>query len=245
MAKSNFGYFLTAHILTIPYIDKNSGTETNYTYDQVSSNEDIQSLVYAALKGKHISCAGLNISGSGGSFNVGSGGDVTMKNSDITITDEYGNILIISAAKPFTVYNSSSKKTAELQSSGNLSITGELATGFEGDARTVINGNGIQSYNSSGAADGIFANSTLNNEFGGIHQIALYNNGDAIFKVFTGTLGTTMSLDGSIFLICNGNTVTFAKTLMYDGAEVANKSDILGLQEQINKLKPSNTNPTI
>ena len=224
----------------ITYIDKNSGTETNYTYDQVSSNEDIQSLVYAALKGKHISCAGLNISGSGGSFNVGSGGDVTMKNSDITITDEYGNILIISAAKPFTVYNSSSKKTAELQSSGNLSITGELATGFEGDARIVIDKNGINSYNESNQLDGLVMNPD-----GFWSSLNLYRDGNMAFSIDVERSGMCyISQKGKTKMSIASDFCTLLNTWNYDGSEIANKNDIANLQAQINALK-TNTNPLI
>lgn len=47
-----------------------------------------------AIQGKHISCAGLNISGSGGSFSVDENGCVTMDNSTQTMTNGKNQIKI-------------------------------------------------------------------------------------------------------------------------------------------------------
>ena len=122
-----------------------------------------------------------------------------------------------------------------MDDNGNLTLTGIFKTGENGEARTVIDGNGIQSFDENGQADGLFANSTSYNA--DVHTLTLYEHGSELFKVFSGTMGVHISLDGDPFLICNGNTVRFGKTLMYNNSEVANKSDIENLQAQINSLK--------
>ena len=135
----------------------------------------------------------------------------------------------------FELYNSDGARTAYLDDEGNLTIRGIFKTGEDNEARTVIDGNGIQSYDANGQADGLFANSTLYN--GDVHTLTLYEHGNELFKVFRGALGVHMSLDGDAFLICNGDTVNLLKTMMYNGYEVANKSDIQYLQQQIDSLK--------
>lgn len=135
----------------------------------------------------------------------------------------------------FELYNSDGARTAYFDDDGNLTIRGIFKTGEDNEARTVIDGNGIQSYDANGQADGLFANSTLYN--GDVHTLTLYEHGKELFKVFRGSLGVHMSLDGDIFLICNGSTVNLLKTMMYNGYEVANKSDIQNLQQQIDSLK--------
>lgn len=135
----------------------------------------------------------------------------------------------------FELYNSDGARTAYLDDDGNLTIRGIFKTGEDNEARTVIDGNGIQSYDANGQADGLFANSTLYN--GDVHTLTLYEHGKELFKVSRGSLGVHMSLDGDIFLICNGDTVNLLKTMMYNGYEVANKSDIQNLQQQIDSLK--------
>ncbi len=101
----------------------------------------------AAIKGKFISCAGLRIRNGDRSFNVDGEAKVSIENGEIYMTDSSKNQLIISAATPFLVYNAEGRKTAELESAtGNLSIVGKLATGFEDDTRIEINKNGIDSY---------------------------------------------------------------------------------------------------
>lgn len=138
----------------------------------------------------------------------------------------------------FALYNEQGKRTAYMDDNGNLTICGIFKTGEDGEARTIIDGNGIQSYDENGAADGFFANVSVNNPDVGVHEIALYKHGEDLFRIFKGSMGVHVSMDGSIFFICNGNTVRFAnKTLIYDGSEVANKSDIENLQAQINALK--------
>lgn len=230
----------------ITYIDKNKGTVKNYTYEEIQNGVDKNGKpidvdsIFSALQGKHISCAGLNISGSKGSFNIDSNGRVTMNDSDITITDEYGNILIISAARPFTVFNSDNKKTAQLQSNGNLSITGELATGFEGDARIVIDKNGINSYNESNQLDGLVMNPD-----GFWSSLNLYRDGNMAFSIDVERSGMCyISQKGKTKMSIASDFCTLLNTWNYDGSEIANKNDIANLQAQINALK-TNTNPII
>ena len=137
----------------------------------------------------------------------------------------------------FVMYADDGKtQTMYFDDDGNLTMTGVFQTGTDGTARTVIDGNGIESYNDNNNADGLYANSSFYNN-GDIHQIALYDNGNALFKVFKGSMGTHMSLDGSIFLTCDDNMVRFGKTLMYNGSEIATQKDIKNLQNQIDALK--------
>ena len=104
-------------------------------------------------------------------------------------------------------------------------------------AVALIDGKGIQSYDSDGQADGLFANSARDMPAqGGIHQIALYDNGNALFKVFKGARGTHMSLGGNIFLTSDGSEVNFGQTLKYKSSEIATKADIESLKTQLRNL---------
>lgn len=140
----------------------------------------------------------------------------------------------------FELYDKEGNKNMYIDDDGNLTMRGVLKTGLDNEARTVIDKNGIRSYNKGGGADGLWANFT-ESETDGVHTIALYDNGEALFKVFKGTAGTHISLGGEIFLISDGSTVKFGQTLMYCGSEVANKADIEKLQSQINAMKSSGT----
>lgn len=140
----------------------------------------------------------------------------------------------------FELYDKDGNKNMYIDDDGNLTMRGVLKTGLDNEARTVIDKNGIRSYNKGGGADGLWANFT-ESETDGVHTIALYDNGEALFKVFKGTAGTHISLGGEIFLISDGSTVKFGQTLMYCGSEVANKADIEKLQSQINAMKSSGT----
>ncbi len=137
----------------------------------------------------------------------------------------------------FELYNIDGKRTAYIDDNGNLTICGIFKTGETGKARTIIDGNGIQSYDSDGQADGLFANSARDMPAqGGIHQIALYDNGNALFKVFKGARGTHMSLGGNIFLTSDGSEVNFGQTLKYKSSEIATKADIESLKTQLRNL---------
>ena len=141
----------------------------------------------------------------------------------------------------FELYNADGKQTACIDDNGNLTICGIFKTGFDGEARTIIDGNGIQSYDKNGAADGFFANYTPDGF--GVHMIALYDNGNDIFRVYKGIGNQTfITLNGNIFLMSNGNTVNFGQTLQYEGYEIATQKDISDLQSQIKSLK-DNVNP--
>lgn len=137
----------------------------------------------------------------------------------------------------FELYNTDGKRTAYIDDNGNLTVCGIFKTGETGKARTIIDGNGIQSYDSDGQADGLFANSARDMPAqGGIHQIALYDNGNALFKVFKGSRGTHMSLGGNIFLTSDGSEVNFGQTLKYKSSEIATKADIESLKTQLRNL---------
>ena len=118
----------------------------------------------------------------------------------------------------FELYGSNGDKTLYMDDNGNLTLTGVFKTGETG-ARTVIDGNGIQSYDENGAADGFFANTSYENPNGGIHQLALYEHGEAVFKVYRG-IGNLMyiSLDGRTLLRRANDGIYFGDTVHLGGA---------------------------
>lgn len=74
----------------ITYIDSKTGTTENYTYTDIANGSVNTDDIYAAIQGRHISCAGLHIekttNGVTRSFDINEDAKVTMKNSDITMT---------------------------------------------------------------------------------------------------------------------------------------------------------------
>lgn len=160
----------------------------------------------AAIKGKFISCAGLRISSGGREFSVDSDATVNIRNGEIYMTDSQGNQLIITAATPFKVTNKKGRTTAMLEAdTGNLSIVGKLATGFEEDARVEISQNGIESYNEDGENHGLWVN-VGNNFFQGIH---VYYHNRSIFEVTCDAVGggTTMYINGRKLAASYGNGI--------------------------------------
>ena len=57
----------------------------------------------------------------------------------------------------FQIFNQLSEKTIEMDDDGNVTITGVFATGTDKNARTVIDKNGIQSYDADGQRDGLWS----------------------------------------------------------------------------------------
>ncbi|MCI5893489.1 MAG: hypothetical protein MRZ66_08860, partial [Clostridiales bacterium] len=64
----------------------------------------------------------------------------------------------------------------------------------------------------------------------------IYDNGNALFKVFKGARGTYMSHGGNIFLTSDGSEVNFGQTLKYKSSEIATKADIESLKTQLRNL---------
>lgn len=95
----------------------------------------------------------------------------------------------------FALYNDGGEKTAYLDSGGNLTIRGIFKTGEANEARTVIDGNGIQSYNANNQKHGIWSNPSGND----LADLSLWYHGGEFFRVYNGINGPS--------LMCYGNTV--------------------------------------
>ena len=64
----------------------------------------------------------------------------------------------------FQIFNQLSEKTIEMDDDGNVTITGVFATGTDKNARTVIDKNGIQSYDADGNRYGLWCNEPTNKD---------------------------------------------------------------------------------
>lgn len=115
--------------------------------------------------------------------------DGTLKIEDnlITMYDEYETLRFEAGYDPdyglhgqyiFALYNDDGEKTAYLDSGGNLTIRGVFKTGEDREPRIVIDGNGIQGYNSIGYHHGI---SCVHNDNNG--EISVMLNGRRAFTV--------------------------------------------------------------
>lgn len=133
----------------------------------------------------------------------------------------------------FELYNEQGKRTAYMDDNGNLTICGVFKTGEDGEARTVIDGNGIKSYNEKNQLHGLVSN--LDELWGDLN---IYYNGKEIFRI---------SNEGAGYVVISGiskEAISLSDirnalegTWYYKGAEIATKDDIESLQTQINALK--------
>lgn len=115
--------------------------------------------------------------------------------------DDKGNYI-------FLVQNSDASQGIYMDENGNIVITGLFSTGTEGQARTVIDKNGIQSYNANGQKAGLWCNE-LNQVGNRLADLTLYYLGKEIFKIFNGTGGSiTLKSYGTNFLTSRGGTTT-------------------------------------
>jgi len=86
-------------------------------------------------------------------------------------------------------------------------IHGTFATGEEGNARTIISENGIQSYNSSNQKHGLWCNSSESQQR--FSDLILYYNGNPIFAVENGVSNINLYAFGNRFLSAYDKTVDF------------------------------------
>lgn len=131
----------------------------------------------------------------------------------------------------FELYNSDGARTAYLDDDGNLTIRGIFKTGEDNEARTVIDGNGIQSYDASDNKSGLWCNDHMN-----LGELTLYSNGSEFFRIYNSHQGPSLFANGNSFLNATTNSVSMIGVWRYNGAEVATKADIQNLQNQINAL---------
>lgn len=104
----------------------------------------------------------------------------------------------------FSLYNEQGKRTAYMDDNGNLTICGIFKTGEDGEARTVIDGNGIQSYNDKNQLHGLVSNPDNKHA-----DFALYYNGSEYFKIYNPIGGATLFCNGNAILRMNGSGANF------------------------------------
>ena len=104
----------------------------------------------------------------------------------------------------FELYNEQGKRTAYMDDNGNLTICGVFMTGENGEARTVIDGNGIQSYNDKNQLHGLVSNPDNKHA-----DFALYYNGSEYFKIYNPIGGATLFCNGNAILHMNGSGANF------------------------------------
>lgn len=131
----------------------------------------------------------------------------------------------------FELYNKRGKRTVYMEDNGNLTICGVFMTGENGEARTVINGNGIQSYDKNNKLHGLVVSK-------GLPDLSLYCNGQETFEIRNEGAGLiTIMCDGSEIMSLDNIRCGLVGTWYYKGAEIVTKDDIERLQSQINTLK--------
>ena len=118
----------------------------------------------------------------------------------------------------FQIFNQLSEKTIEMDDYGNVTITGVFATGTDKNARTVIDKNGIQSYDADGQRDGLWCNepNSVNQSFS---DLTLYNKGKEIFQIYNEGFYEHLKSQGTSFLGTNGdNSYAYGKWKFEQGA---------------------------
>lgn len=99
----------------------------------------------------------------------------------------------------FELYDESGKRSLYMDDNGNLTMTGIFKTGEDG-ARTVIDRNGIQSYNSDNQLHGL-----VSNPDGRHSDLATYYNGVEIFKLYNAITGISIFVNGQSILNMSGS----------------------------------------
>ncbi|MFR7536772.1 phage tail spike protein [Monoglobus pectinilyticus] len=165
-------------------------------------------------------------------------GKLKIEDNLIQMYDGNGTLRYQSGLNPqlgkyvFELFDESGKKSLYMDDNGNLTICGVFMTGENGQTRTVIDGNGIQSYNSDNQLHGL-----VSNPDGRHSDLATYYNGVEIFKLYNDIDGVTFYCNNSKLLTTLSNKVSMNGTWYYKNTEIATKDDIQSLQEQINALK--------
>ena len=118
----------------------------------------------------------------------------------------------------FELFNQLEKKTIKMDEDGNVTITGIFATGTDTEARTVIDKNGIQSYDADGKRYGLWCNEPTNKDQR-YADFKLYYGGKEVFQVYNGISETSIRLQGSNILYGgNGATHGVGKWVFEQGA---------------------------
>ncbi len=114
----------------------------------------------------------------------------------LNIYDETGKKLKIKLGDhgdkyAFAIYDNDGKPAIYMDESGNIITVGTFATGTEDEARTVIDKNGIQSYDADGNRYGLWCNEP--SSYGMRYaDLTLYCDGNEVFKVYNGIDHTSL-----------------------------------------------------
>lgn len=109
----------------------------------------------------------------------------------------------------FELFNQLKKKTIEMDDDGNVTITGIFATGTDAEARTVIDKNGIQSYDADGNRYGLWCNAPSSNDMR-YTDFNLYYNNKCIFQIYNAISGILLRTYG-LDILSSGNGTTVGK----------------------------------
>lgn len=148
-------------------------------------------------------------------------GKLEIKDNLITMYDGNGTLRYQSGLNPrlgkyvFELFDESGKKSLYMDDNGNLTICGVFKTGEDGEARTVIDGNGIQSYDENGKKAGLWCNYDRNS----LCDMSLFYNGSSIFEVYNEGFAVQMRRNGKAFISTTGNESTaYGNWKFYNGA---------------------------
>ena len=109
----------------------------------------------------------------------------------------------------FELFNQLEKKTIKMDEDGNVTITGIFATGTDTEARTVIDKNGIQSYDADGNKYGLWCNAPSSNDMR-YTDFNLYYNNKCIFQIYNAISGILLRTYG-LDILGSGNGTTVGK----------------------------------
>lgn len=109
----------------------------------------------------------------------------------------------------FELFNQLEKKTIKMDEDGNVTITGIFATGTDKEARTVIDKNGIQSYDAAGNKYGLWCNAPSSNDMR-YTDFNLYYNNKCIFQIYNAISGILLRTYG-LDILSSGNGTTVGK----------------------------------
>lgn len=136
-------------------------------------------------------------------------GKLEIKDNLITMYDGNGTLRYQSGLNPrlgkyvFELYDESGKRSLYMDDNGNLTICGVFMTGENGEARTVIDGNGIKSYNEKNQLHGLVSNPDK------LHaDLTTYYNGQEYFKVYNSMQGPSLFACGNVFLLASEHGAT-------------------------------------
>ena len=110
----------------------------------------------------------------------------------------------------FELFNQLSKRTISMDEDGNVTITGVFSTGTEDEARTVIDKNGVQSYDSNSNRSGLWCNEPNSDDMR-FADLTLYYKNAAIFQVYNSMNDGISLKDKNGFFLLTGSDEVAAR----------------------------------